>query len=78
MWVYAHPNSRLDVHIMYRSWDIFQAYEANINAFLSLIKKELLTPIGLKMGALCTVGNSMHIYEYNWEEAHRMIDKYRK
>ncbi|MGB8312267.1 MAG: thymidylate synthase [Halobacteriota archaeon] len=78
MWVYAHPNNRLDVHIMYRSWDIFQAYEANINAFLSLIKKELLAPTGLKMGTLCTVGNSMHIYEYNWEEAQRVIDKYKK
>jgi thymidylate synthase len=76
--VYLHPNERLDVHIMYRSWDVFQAYEANINAFLSLIKKEMLEPTGLKLGTLCTVGNSMHIYDYNWDEAHALLGKYKK
>jgi thymidylate synthase len=78
IWVYLHSNERLDVHIMYRSWDIFQAYEANINAFISLVKKELLEPTGLKMGTLCTVGNSMHIYDYNWDEAQNLLEKYKK
>ena len=78
IWVYLHPNDRLDVHIMYRSWDVFQAYEANINAFLSLIKKEMLEPTGLKLGTLCTVGNSMHIYDYNWDEAHAVLNRYKK
>jgi thymidylate synthase len=63
---------------MYRSWDIFQAYEANINGFLALIKKELLEPTGLKMGPLCTVGNSMHIYDYNWDEALSLLKRYKK
>ncbi|MGZ4902061.1 MAG: thymidylate synthase [Halobacteriota archaeon] len=78
LWVYLHPNERLDVHIMYRSWDIFQAFEANINGFLSLIKRELLEPTKLKMGTLCTVGNSMHIYDYNWDDARTLLSRYKK
>ena len=56
----------------------FKLYEANINAWLSLIKKEMLEPTGLRLGTLCTVGNSMHIYDYNWDEAHAVLSRYKK
>ncbi len=69
IWIYPYPNKTLDIHINYRSWDIFNAYEANLNAIIWMIQEELLEPTGFKIASFKCFGDNCHIYEHNWTEA---------
>ncbi|HMK47686.1 MAG TPA: thymidylate synthase [Methanocella sp.] len=67
IWVYLGRDDRLDVHIHYRSWDMFKAFEANLMGFQELVKDELTGPSGLKMGKLRCFGDNVHIYEDDFQ-----------
>jgi thymidylate synthase len=71
IWAFPWKNNKLDVHIMYRSWDMFKAWEANLMAFQELIKDEFLmaghTGSEFNMGALRLFGDNVHIYEDDWQ-----------
>ena len=67
IWIYPHANNRLDVHIHYRSWDMFKAFEANLMAFQELVKDELIGPTDFMLGTIRCIGDNVHIYEDDWQ-----------
>lgn len=73
IWVYPNSNNRLDVHIHYRSWDIFKAFEANIIAFQQLIKDELTGPTDFMLGTLRCIGDNVHIYEDDFQAVEQVL-----
>lgn len=73
IWIYPYSNNTLDVHIHYRSWDMFKAFEANMMAFLELIKDELLDPSGFRMGVLRCIGDNVHIYEDDFQAVEQIM-----
>ncbi|MCD1294011.1 thymidylate synthase [Methanocella sp. CWC-04] len=73
IWVYPYRNNRLDVHIHYRSWDFFKAFEANIIAFQELIKDELTGPTDFMLGSLRCIGDNVHIYEDDFQKVEEIL-----
>ncbi|MGA9139714.1 MAG: thymidylate synthase [Methanocella sp.] len=67
IWVFPHRNNRLDVHIHYRSWDMFKAFEANLMAFQELVRDELIGPTDFMIGKLRCFGDNVHIYEDDFQ-----------
>ncbi len=67
IWVFPHRNNRLDVHIHYRSWDMFKAFEANLMAFQELVRDELIGPTDFMIGRLRCFGDNVHIYEDDFQ-----------
>ncbi len=73
IWVYPRPGKTLDVHINYRSWDMFKGYEANINAILWMIREELLDPTGYRLNAFRALADNCHVYAVDWPQARAAI-----
>jgi thymidylate synthase len=73
IWVFPHRNNSLDIHIHYRSWDMFKAFEANLMAFQELAKDELLAPTGFTIGKLRCFGDNVHIYEDDFQAVEAML-----
>lgn len=63
IWVYPKKSKLLDVHINYRSWDMFKAFEANLCAFIDLIHREWEADTGFILGTVRCIGDNVHIYE---------------
>lgn len=72
IWVYPRTDKTLDVHINYRSWDMFKGYPANINAIYWMLQEELLKPTGYKLRAFRAMGDNVHVYEDDYEDVERM------
>ncbi len=72
IWVYSRPNKLMDIHINYRSWDMFKGYPANINAILWMLREELLEPAGFKLNVFRALADNCHIYREDWEAAKRI------
>ena len=75
IWVFPHKNHRLDVHIHYRSWDMFKAFEANLMAFQELVKDELIGPTDFSLGTLRCIGDNVHIYEDDFQSVEQVLKK---
>jgi thymidylate synthase len=73
IWVYPYQDGRLDVHIHYRSWDMFKAFEANLMAFQELVRDELTGPTGFRLGKLRCFGDNVHIYEDDFQAVEAML-----
>lgn len=73
MWIFPHWNNRLDVHIHYRSWDMFKAFEANLMGFQQLVKDELTEPTDFTLGTLRCFGDNVHLYEDDWQAIEAII-----
>jgi len=73
IWVFPHKNNKLDVHIHYRSWDMFKAFEANLIAFQELVKDELIGPTDFMLGSLRCFGDNVHIYEDDFQAAEEVL-----
>lgn len=73
IWVFPYKNNKLDVHIHYRSWDMFKAFEANIIAFQELVKDELLLPTDFSLGIIRCFGDNVHIYEDDFQAVSNII-----
>jgi len=72
IWMRKLNDTDVEMHCMWRSRDLFCAWNSNYIAILYMIKKEILDPLGLKMVKLVDFCDSLHIYEGNWEEAEKI------
>lgn len=73
MWIFPHKNNQLDIHIHYRSWDMFKAFEANLMGFQQLVKDELTEPTDFTLGTLRCFGDNVHLYEDDWQAIEAII-----
>jgi thymidylate synthase len=74
IWVYPYPDKTMDVHIHYRSWDMFKAFEANLMAFQQLIDDEFTGPLGYKVRLLRCIADNVHIYEDDFQAVEQVLD----
>lgn len=72
VWVYPYTDNQLDIHIRFRSWDIYKAFQADILGLSFMFNKELLEPTGYKLKTLRCYGDNCHIYAEDWEDAERI------
>lgn len=69
LWVRALGDGNAEMHCMWRSRDLYAAWNSNMVGLLTMIKREVLEPNGLKLVKVVDFCNSLHIYEADWESA---------
>ena len=73
MFVFPRRNNKLDVHIHYRSWDLFKALEANLMGFQEVIRDELLEDTDFTLGVMKCMGDNVHIYSDDWSAVETVL-----
>ncbi len=69
LWVRAIGDGNAEMHCMWRSRDLYAAWNSNMVGLLTMIKREVLEPNNLTLIKVVDFCNSMHIYEADWESA---------
>ncbi len=69
LWVRDIGNGNAEMHCMWRSRDLYAAWNSNMVGLLTMIKREVLEPNNLKLIKVVDFCNSLHIYEADWEAA---------
>jgi thymidylate synthase (methanogen type) len=69
LWVRALGDGSAEMHCMWRSRDLFAAWNSNMVGLLTMIKREVLEPNKLTLVKVVDFCNSLHIYEADWEAA---------
>jgi thymidylate synthase len=54
---------------MWRSRDLFAAWNSNMVGLLTMMKREVFEPNNYKLVKVVDFCNSLHIYEADWETA---------
>jgi hypothetical protein len=68
IWMRWHEGNYLDIHYSWRSRDLF-AWPANIIAITEMINQEVVRPNKCRIERIIDYNDSLHIYNYNLEEA---------
>ncbi len=69
LWVRALGDGNAEMHCMWRSRDLFAAWNSNMVGLLTMINREVLEPNNLKLIKVVDFCNSLHIYEADWDAA---------
>ncbi|VVB89179.1 Putative thymidylate synthase [uncultured archaeon] len=72
LWVRALGDGNAEMHCMWRSRDLYAAWNSNMVGLLTMIKHEVLDPNNLKLVKVVDFCNSLHIYEADWEAASKV------
>lgn len=72
LWVRVIGDGNAEMHCMWRSRDLFAAWNSNMVGLVTMIKREVLEPNNLKLVKVVDFCNSLHIYEADWEEASKV------
>ncbi len=69
LWVRPLGEGNAEMHCMWRSRDLYAAWNSNMIGLLTMIKREVLEPNNLKLIKVVDFCNALHIYEADWDEA---------
>jgi len=72
LWVRNIGDGNAEMHCMWRSRDLFAAWNSNMVGLLTMIQCEVLEPNNLKLIKVVDFCNSLHIYEADWEAASKV------
>ena len=62
IWVRYLGNREVDVHLTWRSRDLFTAWQSNVIALVDMINREIVHPNGCKIVRIVDYSDSFHIY----------------
>lgn len=62
----------VDIHYMWRSRDLYNAWQANIIALTDMINREVVAPNKCKIARINDYSTSLHIYKSDIEQAKRV------
>ena len=65
-------NNEVEIHITWRSRDLFTAWMANLSGLINMINKEVVLPNGCKIVRVVEFIDSLHIYEGDIDEAKKV------
>lgn len=63
---------KLHFIIYFRSWDLWAAFPSNL-AGLQLLKEYMANEIGVDDGEIIACSKGMHLYDYQWQWAHKRV-----
>ena len=72
IWVRPLLEKTCEVHLSWRSRDVFGAWNSNICAITDMLYREVLTPNNIEIVKLVDFCNSAQIYEYDWDAANKV------
>jgi len=67
-------DNKLNLTAYFRSNDMYNAWPLNCFA-LKHLQKDIASKLSVKVGSLITISNMAHIYEHNWQDAVKIIEK---
>ena len=67
-----NPYDMVDIHLIWRSRDLYNAWQANIIALTDMINREILVPNECKIKRIVDYSTSSHIYYADIEQAKRV------
>jgi thymidylate synthase len=67
-----NPGDLIDMHLIWRSRDLYNAWQANIIAITDMINREVIQPNKCKLNRITDYSTSLHIYETDIEQAKRV------
>ena len=67
-----NPGDLIDMHLIWRSRDLYNAWQANIIAIAGMMNKEVILPNECKLNRITDYSTSLHIYETDIEQAKRI------
>ena len=62
VWIRYLGDNKVEVHLTWRSRDLFTAWQANIIAIIDMLNRDVIRPNGCKIVRLVDFSNSLHIY----------------
>ena len=65
-------NHMASIHVVFRSHDLFQAWEANLIAIVNMLYKDVIAPSGCDIAFYSEHNISLHIYNYNLKDANEI------
>lgn len=63
---------KAEFHCMWRSRDLFTAWNSNMIGLIHMMKKEIFEPNNLELVRVVDFCNSLHVYESDWEAASKI------
>jgi len=69
LWLRNLGDGDAELHCMWRSRDLYSAWNSNMVGLLTMIKREILEPNKMRLIKVVDFCNSLHIYEPDWEAA---------
>lgn len=60
---------KAEFHVMWRSRDLYSAWNSNMIGLITMLNKEIFEPNNLELIRVIDFCNSLHIYESDWESA---------
>ncbi len=67
-----NPGDLIDMHLIWRSRDLYNAWQANIIAIADMINREVIIPNECKLNRITDYSTSLHIYDEDIEQARRV------
>jgi len=72
IWMRKLTDTTCEMHCDWRSRDLFSAWNSNYIGILSMIDREILKPLDLKLVKLVDFVDALHIYESDFDDASKV------
>lgn len=66
------PEKSVDVHLTWRSRDLFTAWQSNIVCIIEMLNREVIKPNNCQIVRIIDYSDSLHIYRYDIEDAKKL------
>ena len=66
------PENKVDVHLTWRSRDLFTAWQSNIVCIIEMLNREVLRPNNCQIVRIIDYSDSLHIYARDIEDAKKV------
>ena len=66
------PENKVDVHLTWRSRDLYGAWQANVIAIVDMLNREVIKPNGCEIIRIVDFSDSLHIYKTDSEAAKKV------
>ena len=66
------PDNKVDVHLTWRSRDLYGAWQANVIAIIDMLNREVIKPNNCEIVRIIDFSDSLHIYKTDLEAAKKV------
>lgn len=73
IWIRYYEPKYVDVHLSWRSRDLWGAWQSNMIAIIDMLNREVIKPCDCTILRIIDQNDSLHIYCGDWAEANKVI-----
>jgi len=66
------PDNKVDIHLMWRSRDLYAAWQSNVICLIDMLNREVIKPNNCQIVRIIDFSDSLHIYKTDLEEAKKV------